>query len=109
MSGMPRFDNIFKRLDVELDRLQRLGVPAEIVKHVKETLLAHKPVESEVYLSPNGSGRRPTTPYEIAVNRYEGYKDDKYTWSYFVDAWQQCSVDDQQRLNEMIEGEAQGN
>lgn len=108
MAGVPRFDNIFKRLDVELDRLQRLGVPENIIKNVKEVILAHKPVESEVYLSPNGRGRGPTTPYEIAVNRYEGYKDDKYTWSYFVDAWQQCNPDDQLRLNEMIENENQG-
>lgn len=102
--GAGRFQNIFSRLNVELDRMRRLGVPDNVIENIKEQLLQFKPKE-EAYTSPavrkhNGP---PTTPYAIAVNRYEAYQKGDFTWEYFLKAWEECSPDDQARLNEMVE------
>ena len=103
-TGAERFDNTFKRLDVELVRLRRIGVPTDIIDVFREKVLNYRPPEVNQLPPPAVDSRVPTTPYALAVNRFQGFKEDKYTWSYFLEAWDQCSPDDQIRLNELTAG-----
>lgn len=97
--GPGKFDNIFARLNVELDRLQRAGVPTSLIANFKVELLKHRP-ESEVPIALHTAG---TTPYQIAFNRLSGFQRGEYTWDYFLKAWDECSTADQEALNQLIE------
>lgn len=95
--GPGNFTNIFKRLDVELDRMRRANVPSLLIDNFRNELLKYKPAEEP---SPIGAGVI-TTPYQIAFNRLEGVKSGNYTYNYFIEAWEKCSPEDQLALNEL--------
>lgn len=101
--GPGRFMNVFERLSVELERMRRIGVPDKVIVDIKEQLLRFKPKNGDEYTTPAVRKGPPTTPYALAVNRLEAYKRDELTWSYFLKAWEECSPEDQARLNELIE------
>lgn len=107
-SGTQRFDNIFNRLSAELDRLQRFKLPDDECKIIKEIILKYRPEEGPKQPSePNELGRgimkhRNTTPYDITVNRLDGYMNHKFTWDYVMEAYDECSPADQERLNELF-------
>ena len=100
--GGTRFDNIFKRLDVELDRMKRIGVNESMVNRFRGELLTYRPEDKEEIPPSAAKTSVPTTPYALAVNRLQGYKNGELTWEYFLKSWDECSTDDQQRLNELI-------
>lgn len=96
-----RFNNVFKRLDVELDRMLRIGVPKEVLDNIRSLLLKYKPADEP----PLPARPKATTPYQIAFNRLEAYKRGEFTWEYFLSAWDKCPPDDQQALNEILNQE----
>lgn len=101
--GPGNFANIFKRLDVELDRMRRAGVSNELIDNFKIELLKYKPLEEPPIYN---DGKIKTTPYQVAFNRLEGYKRGDYTWEFYEQAWHQCSPEDQAALNDYVtEGE----
>lgn len=104
MMGAGRFDNVFKRISVELDRMLRIGMPKADIDTIKEMLLKHRPKNQEDFIPPSPRNGPPVTPYALAVNRYEGFKEGKYTWEYVLEMWEKCSPDDQARLNEVFQG-----
>lgn len=103
--GPGRFLNVMTRLSVELERMRRIGVPDKVIADIKDMLLQFKPKNGDEYTTPAVRKGPPTTPYALAVNRFEGFKEGKYTWEYVLEQWEQCNDDDKARLNELFAGE----
>lgn len=99
--GPGRFDNIFARLSVELDRMKRAGINGVLIDTFKADLLACRPADEP----PPAALNTRTTPYALTVNRYEGFKRGEFTWEFVLKAWDECNADDQTRLNELFKGE----
>ena len=97
-----RFDNVFKRLDVELDRMRRIpGLPDMLIDDFREKLLKYRP-KDEATVAPPAVRGGPTTPYQVAFNRLEAFTRNEMTWDYFLKSWDECNPDDQAALNELI-------
>lgn len=103
--GAGRFDNVFRRLDVELDRMRRIGVSNQLIDEFRASILKQRPNNQEDFAVPAVRNGPPVTPYAIAVNRFENFKEGKFTWEYVLDAWEKCNDDDKARLNEVFQGE----
>lgn len=93
-----RFENVFKRLDVELDRMRRIGVSNQLIDDFRSAILKHKPIDEP--LPP--AATTGTTPYQVAFHRLAGYKRGEFTWDYFIKAWEECPPEDQTALNELV-------
>jgi hypothetical protein len=104
--GPGRFENVFRRLNVELERLKRIGIPTKLIEDFKKELVRYRPVNPDGYvppLYPLESRKLISSPYAIAVNRYEGFLKGEFTWEYYLKAWEECNDDDKARLNELTD------
>jgi hypothetical protein len=110
MAGLGRVQNIWSRIELELTRLKRLdGSNQEKIDQATQLLREALPVTPviEVKQTPSladlPANSPKTTPYDIAANRLDGWREGKYTWDYFIEAWNECNEDDKLALNELVE------
>jgi hypothetical protein len=110
MAGLGKVNNILTRIELEVTRLKRIeGSNREEIDQAMQLLRKASPIPLPTSPSVKPSladlpaNSPKTTLYDVAANRLDGWREGKYTWDYFIEAWNECNEDDKLALNELVE------